>query len=134
MEFQGIQHAAAKRDFILWLKKRHPRLYADAMRNSGINLGDFASSISSIFGSISSAVQNLAPAYLQTQQQIELLRLNIKRAQQGLTPYATYAEATGAGAASTPAAPPPAAAPASSGVPGWLILAGLGLLAFKLIR
>jgi len=114
--------------FIQWIRNVHPNLYRRAMAQSGLTMGDFASTIKNVFGTIKDTVAELAPAYIQTRAELELLKINIARARQGLDPvYSLGGAETGGEVART------------GGVIGgviqpWMLLAGVGLLAFLFLR
>ncbi len=69
--------------FIHWLKTYNPALYRKAIvrnRNSQLNgFGDF-------FTSVTDTIKNLAPTYIQTRAQRDLLRMQMERARAGMPP------------------------------------------------
>jgi hypothetical protein len=85
--------AHAQAAFIQWLRGNYPNLYQRAMSESGLRLGDFASAISNIFGTIKDTVAKLAPVYVQTRAEMELLKINIARAKAGQMPVNSAQEA-----------------------------------------
>lgn len=97
--------------FLDWLKKWHPPLYAAvAERVSSLaGLGDFD------IDSIVSAVQDLAPKVLQVYSDKKTLDAQLARARQGLPPIATAP------------AQQVSTAPGSINWPVWLVVGGLGL-------
>ena len=128
MDFQ-VQSPQAQLAFVKWVKGRFPRLYKDALDQSGLNmqLGDFASSISSFFNGIKNTLTEIAPAYIQTKAEYELLKLNLDRARAGQMPVASL-EAAQAAAAQQ-------AQPQQAGqFPAWLIPVGIGIAALILLR
>lgn len=85
----------AKKDTLLWFKKNEPYIYRVAMRKmeidqggelGAIEWGAIGSSIGKAFNSLTTTVSNLAPQYLQFQQQKKVMDMQLKRAQQGLPP------------------------------------------------
>lgn len=127
MELDGTPQSRAA--LVYWLRAKHPRLYQQALRDAGVNLGTFADTIGKIFGTIKDTVLQLGPAYIQTKNEIELLKLNIARAKQGLNPVnslpSDVVPAGGGGGA---------VADSGGGIPGWLIPVGVALLAVILLR
>lgn len=115
--------------FIQWLRNTYPNLYRRAMAESGLQMGDFSDTISKVFGTIKDTVAQLAPAYIQTRAELELLKINIRRARAGQMPVNTLEEA-GAGTAVTRTG----AAAGFGGIPQWAIFAGIGLIALLLLR
>lgn len=89
--------------FLGWLKYRHPALYGAVMpivasRVSGNRqLGGFfdslTSGISTVITKVSEVLPNLADKYLQTKEQIDLVKLNLERAKAGLPSYDSLAQA-----------------------------------------
>lgn len=70
--------------FIAWTKKTFPKLYhaalLDIKSKKGLGgIGDF-------FGDLIGSLKDLAPSYLQFKQQKDLMKMQLKRAQQGLPP------------------------------------------------
>jgi len=123
-----IQNPQAQLAFVKWVQRHFPRLYQDAMERSGLQMGDFASSISSIFNGIKDTLTQIAPAYLQTKAEYELLKLNIERARAGMTPVNSVAEA----AANTAQAQAQVAQ--DSQFPAWLLPVGIGIVALLVLR
>ena len=104
--------------------------------NSSSVWDSISSNAGSLFSTITSAVSQLAPAYVQTKAQLSLLDINTARAQQGLPPLTYYngQQVTASGLA-----------PANSQVrgvetalstvtsPSFLLIAGLGIGALVLL-
>ncbi|MGE0294707.1 MAG: hypothetical protein AB7P97_20340 [Hyphomonadaceae bacterium] len=124
MQLNGTQQSQAA--FIQWLRTRHPQLYAMALNDPGTLAG-----FSDVWNKITTGVSNIIgkasevlPAYLQTKQQIELLKLNIARAKAGMMPVDALPASAGGAVATQPAATgggfmdslPPWAIPAAIGV------------------
>lgn len=80
--------------FLRWLKLNHPNIYAQTVpAGQSVQLGGIFDSIAGAFNSVVSRANDLAATYLnvrnQTAQQkaaLDLLRVNIERARQGLAP------------------------------------------------
>lgn len=125
MDFTVI-NPQAQLAFVKWVQSRFPRLYRGAMEQSGLGMGDFASSISNIFDGIKNTLTEIAPAYLQTRAEYELLKLNIQRARNGETPVNSLEEGRRVATQGS--------APAASVMPVWLIPVGIGIVAFMLLR
>lgn len=80
----------ARLAFLTWLRKNHPRVYADAVGASA-QMGGIMDTISGAlskidFGKISDGVAKAGTAYLAVKSQKDLLKLNLERAKTGLPP------------------------------------------------
>lgn len=94
---------APQRDYLTWLRKTHPAVYAAAIKRVGIApAGLAAMDWGGMFSSIVQGVKDVAPGLIQARQQLKLLDIQAKRAKLGQAPmsaeeYAAYATpATGA--------------------------------------
>lgn len=120
MELNGTPQSQAA--FINWLRRKQPRAYQILIAQSA-PLGDWSDTISNVFSKITDTVTKLAPTYIETKAQYELLKLNIARAKQGMMPVDSLPGAvreadergtTGGGFA--------------SGLPSWAIPAGIAAI------
>jgi hypothetical protein len=75
-------------------------------------------------------VAKLAPTYIETKAQYELLKLNIARAKAGQMPVTSLPDAAGGAVATQPA---PAGGFAQS-LPSWAIPVGIGVVLLLLLR
>lgn len=122
--------AESRAALVYWLRQRHPNLYQQVLREAGVNLGTLSDTIGKIFGTIKDTVLQLGPAYIQTKNEIELLKLNIARAKQGLNPVNALPSNVVPAGGDTGGA----AYDSGSGMPGWLIPVGVAVLAVILLR
>lgn len=129
--------------FLRWVAQNFPQVYGDALaqlhqQRSGV--GDLISSITDAFNSFAGTVTNLAETYATARAQVDWLKLNAERARNGLPPLdpATgqpVATATlPAPAANSQAAQIEAQLAGAQGPPGWVWIAGAGLVALLLAR
>ena len=84
------QKSRAKKQFLTWLKNNEPFVYRVARRrgeliNPQLN-GMGAIDWGNLFSQATETIKNLAPAYLQTKQQKQIMDMQMKRAEQGLPP------------------------------------------------
>jgi len=131
--------------FLRWARQAYPQAYAASLVQRGGSssaLGDLISSMSDAFSNFTNTVTNLAQTYVTARAQIDWLKVNAQRAKDGLPPLDP---ATGqpiaaanlpAPAANSQAAQIEAqlAGSANAGPPGWVWLAGAGVLALVLSR
>ncbi len=82
----------AKKAAIDWFKQNEPFMYKVAMKrielenNQLAGWGDIGASIGKVFSSLTDTVANVAPTYLQYQQQKKVMDMQMKRAESGLPP------------------------------------------------
>ncbi len=74
-------------EFLAWLKSFSPKLYNKIESKS--HLHGFGSDIASVFNSTLNDIKQLAPVYLQTRAQKQILDVQVARAKQGLPPLQT---------------------------------------------
>lgn len=74
--------------FFEWLKRFSPALYSHAMKKSGLGVS-IGTSIGNFFSSALNDIKQLAPIYLQTRAQKQILDVQVARAKQGLPPLQT---------------------------------------------
>lgn len=75
--------------FIKWMKRNNPRLYRAAlmrMKNNGSRMGAWYDGAGDWFSGLTKSITDLAPKYLQYKQQKKVMKMQIKRAEQGLPP------------------------------------------------
>lgn len=109
--------------FINWLRTQQPRAYALIMSQPS-TLGDWSDTISNVFKRVTETVSKLAPVYIESKAQYELLKLNIERAKAGQMPVQTLPGQTGG------AVIDPNAQSFTSGLPSWAIPAAIGAVLF----
>lgn len=94
------QKTAARKAFLHWLAQNHPRLSSEVMRDStgfGPELAALAADYSapspnqnqtddSWWRSLSKGITDLAPSVIAAKSQYDLMKLNLRRADQGLAP------------------------------------------------
>jgi hypothetical protein len=117
----------SKAEFLKWVKIQHPALYQATMAQVGGDLGALSDTISKIFDNVTNVVTKVGGAYVQGRSAYELLKANIKRAKMGLPPAQTLDEANAPGAYT-------GGGGGFGGIPQWMIFAGVGLIAFMLLR
>ena len=115
--------------FLQWMKVFQPRAYALVMAQNAA-LGDWSDTISNIFNKVTDTVAKLAPTYIESKAQYELLKLSIARAKQGLMPVNSLPDAAPGPVVTTQ----PQAGGFMDALPPWAIPAMLGLVVFLLIR
>lgn len=71
--------------FMDWLAKTHPNLY-DAAMPKGPELSGLFDSITNGFQNVVQGVSNALNTYVTGKEQLQLIKLNVARAQQGLKP------------------------------------------------
>lgn len=89
----------AQRQFLVWLKNNDPFLYRTAIKAAeiragktnpldglGFDWGSIASSVGTTFNNVAKSIGDLAPTYLQYKQQKDVIKMQLKRAEQGLPP------------------------------------------------
>jgi len=69
--------------FLKWLERNEPVIYARVMKNEGI------AGIEDIFNKAVSVIKDVAPAVTQYKAQSQILKVQLKRAEQGLPPLDT---------------------------------------------
>lgn len=131
MDLNGTPQSKAA--LVQWLRARHPNLFRQIVREAGVTLGDFSSTLNKIFTTVRDTVATLGPAYIQTKAEIELLKLNIARAKRGEMPLAQLPSGTvpvdqGGAVVATRGG--------GGGLPSWAIPVGIGavLLLFLMRR
>lgn len=72
----------SRKEFIAWVKKTNPKLYRAALVNSD----GMSASMNDWFTKVTDSITNLAPKYLQFKQQKDVMKMQMKRANQGLPP------------------------------------------------
>lgn len=79
---------ANQKKYILWMKKNSPKLYraAIAKMSQSTLLGEEPPTPENWFSSLTNTIMDLAPKYLQLKQQKDVMKMQMKRAQQGLPP------------------------------------------------
>lgn len=107
---------------VQWVRYKYPRYYQQIVRDSGAGMGDISDAIGKFFTTITTGLSTLAPAYLQTRAEIELLKLNIQRAKQGQSPVNSLPQAADSGSAGT------LTTASGNGLPSWAIPAGIGIV------
>lgn len=131
--------------FLRWAREAHPQAFAAALAQRGQSagtLGDLVSSIGDAFSRFTSTVTNLAQTYVSAKAQIDWLKVNAQRAKEGLPPLdPTTGQPVAPSALPAPAANSQAAlieaqlaGSAGTGLPGWALAAGAGVLALVLMR
>lgn len=73
-----------QKNFVLWIRKFNPKLYRAALLRANKKHG--LSGIGDFFGDLLGNLTDLAPKYLQFKQQKDLMKMQLKRAQEGLPP------------------------------------------------
>lgn len=129
----------ARQQFLYWLRGAHPQLYGAAMnyalQNRGMTLGDTSSELSngatvaasnSIWDKVVEGVSKVGTAYLTYKQQQDLLKVQLERAKNGLSPIDTAEYGMGVNVGMSQAT--------RSQITQWLLLAGVGIGAFMLLR
>lgn len=112
--------------FIKWIRAKHPQLYAAAMQaDGGENLAGITDTVNKVVNWISDQGIKLGTAYVQGKAALDLVKLNIKRAKSGMLPANSLEEA---------AYPMPAQSAGFGGIPPWVLYAGIGLIAFMILR
>lgn len=130
MDLNGTPQSRAA--FLQWFKANQPRAYALVMaRNS--TLGGWSDTISNIFNKVTETVAKLAPTYIETKAQYELLKLNIARAKAGQMPLTALPNGAG-GAAQAPVATQPTGGGFMDNLPGWAIPAAIGVALLFFLR
>lgn len=123
---------ASRAAFLHWMKTREPRVYALVMAQ-GNALGDWTDTISNIFTKVTDTVAKLAPTYIETKAQLELLKLNIARAKAGQMPVTSLPGAAGSGGGNVVATQPQGGSFMDS-LPSWAIPAAIGVALLLFMR
>lgn len=130
MAITATKTQRARVTFLEWLAKTHPQLYQRIVGKIDVPVGlsGFADSLSNVFSTVTESLPKLAETYVTTKAQLEQLKLNLQRAQAGLTPI----DVSGA---PLPLAPEPQGdvftLPSPGGIsPMWLVLGGLAAFLF----
>lgn len=78
----------SKKQLVVWVKEKFPSLYQEALRkvNRRKRKSGGMGGIGDFFGDMFSSIKDLAPTVLQLKQQKALMKMQLKRAQQGLPP------------------------------------------------
>ncbi len=140
--------AQAKQASIEWFKKNEPFIYKVAMKRIALEnnqlsgWADIGASVGKVFSSLTETVSNIAPTYLQYQQQKKVMDMQMERAIQGLPPanVEDYTPAVKIEANVTPETEQAITRVAQQTIETGaqkmmpVILAGGGLLAFLLLR
>lgn len=114
--------------FVSWLYTNHPNI-AHAAEERREALNGFMDSLTSVFNTVVTAAPDLMKQYVTGKQQIDLMKINLQRAQANEYPLdANGALYTGGNSLQQMATQP------VLGVPTWAWVAGAGLLVFLLMR
>ena len=113
----------AQAAFLKWMRENQPASYQAVVGNA--QLSGFWDTVSKTFSTVSQNVAKLGTAYVEGKAAYELMKANIKRAKSGLLPANSLDEVN---------ALDPYGSTGFGGIPQWAIYAGVGLVAFLIIR
>jgi hypothetical protein len=80
-----------RKEFLIWLAQKNPKLLKIALKNAEIQraiakkLGHVGH-VEGVWETIADTVQKVAPALVQSKIQLDMYKINVKRAEQGLPP------------------------------------------------